>query len=88
MRTDSVQVNSNTRVFAKHLPGGRRTSPDEIPSIFPWTVANKERKPPAVRHVKEESAVPNTLVDETAVLTTEVDGLKEILDPVRLKAAN
>ena len=52
MRTKTVRVNSNTKVCSKHFPGGRRTRQDEVPSVFPWSVASgkSKRKPPAERH--------------------------------------
>ena len=48
MRTESVRVNSNTRVCGAHFPGGRRSKAHNVPSIFPWT-PKRTRKPPAKR---------------------------------------
>ena len=59
MRTESVRVNSNTKVCGAHFPGGRRSRPDELPSIFPCTKKNK-RKPPAVRHLAQHPDPPAT----------------------------
>ena len=44
MRTETVRINSNTRVCGAHFPGGRRSSSTDLPSIFPWQRRPEERK--------------------------------------------
>ena len=49
LKTDSVPVNSNSRVCSAHFEGGKRTGMDDVPSVFSFSKAPPKRKAPAVR---------------------------------------
>ena len=54
MRTESVRVNSNSRVCSAHFEGGKKSDASDVPSIFPWTIKSK-RKAPAQRNGQSDS---------------------------------
>ena len=43
LRTESLRVNKNTRICSLHFEGGRKSGPNDIPSIFPWTNSRSRR---------------------------------------------
>ncbi len=57
MRTDSVRVNTNSRVCSAHFEGGRKSGLQDIPSLFPWTM-QKPRKAPSVRCASSGNELP------------------------------
>lgn len=61
MRTETVRVNTNTRVCSKHFVGGEKNGPNDIPSVFPWRDETPRRRPPRERSDLPSSADRQTL---------------------------
>ena len=45
IRNKTLKIDSdNTRICSEHFDGGKKTSRQQLPSLFPWTKAKKERR--------------------------------------------
>ena len=73
MRTESVKVNTNSRVCSSHFEGGKKCGPNDVPTIFPWNIKPK-RKDPVRRIPIFDSSLPSSVV-------REVDGAVSVQRP-------
>ena len=76
IRNKTLKLNSDyTRICSEHFQGGRKTNPDDLPSIFPWTKAKESRrqlirKEPLQRQYLEQSE-PRAMKTETTTNINE-----------------
>ena len=56
IRNNNLKLKSdNTRICSRHFEGGEKLSPNHLPSIFPWSKENKQRRP--LQRICEETGV-------------------------------
>ena len=43
-----ITVSENSRIYSLHFEGSEKTADSPLSSIFPWSVSEKHRQPPAI----------------------------------------
>ena len=78
IRNKTLKIDcDNTRICSEHFDGGKKTSRQQLPSLFPWTKAKKGRrllyrKSSVQQEVQErsEATLPTTMETATETTTT------------------